>query len=197
MKKLNRFLQKYLIYSMPFVVIVSIWGTLTPEKIIYENPSIIVHAIWEVLSWNIMLWFFTLIIFLFTILFHLPTREQAMRSLARVQERDEREELIVARASRLSFPKVLSLLIFLLFLSVFKLNITKLPKEEAINGKTGTVSIGLGMKLWDEPNTQKNEKGEIIFQSNDIPLSKSAIILIILAVQLVTFRNSSRKLQVE
>ena len=43
MKKLSYLLQKYLLYAFPATLIVEIWGTITPEKIVLQNPSKLFH----------------------------------------------------------------------------------------------------------------------------------------------------------
>ncbi|MBK7845848.1 MAG: hypothetical protein IPJ71_19605 [Bdellovibrionales bacterium] len=90
-----------------------------------------------------------------------------------MKERDEREQYITGKASRTAYISTLSLLVFLLFFSIFSLNIHRLPESEAINGKTGTVAIGLQFNLLDKPRVETNQAtGQVLFESKDIPLSK-------------------------
>ncbi len=189
----TRIIQNYLLFSLPFVIICMIWNTISPEKEILLNPTIFTKIAWEMLSWNLMVWFAVLILFLFMIVIVPSTRESTLKRLANINERDEREEQITGRASRMTYISTLSIMLLFLFLSMFTINIYRAPEAEAINGKRGNVSIGLSLNLLDEPKVESDTTGEVIFESNDIPLSKSAIILILIAWQLLAFNISARR----
>lgn len=193
MNKITRFIQSYLIYALPFVLICMAWGTVHSEKEILADATFLTKAAWEFLSWNLMLWFAVLILFLFLLVALPEAREKTLKRLANIKERDEREQFITGRASRTAYISTLSLMILLLFLSVFSLNIYRVPKTEAINGKTGTVSIGLGFSLLEKPHLETNSDNQVIFESKDIPLSKTAIILILIIWQLTVFNFIARK----
>jgi hypothetical protein len=170
-----------------------IWNTISPEKEILLNPTIFTKFVWEILSWNLMLWFAVLILFLVMLVIVPTTRESTLTRLANIKERDEREEYITGRASRVAYISTLSVMLLFLFISIFTINIYRAPESEAVNGKRGNVSIGLSLNLLDEPKVESNTSGEVIFESNDIPLSKSAIILILIAWQLLAFNISARR----
>lgn len=198
MKKLNHYIQNYLVFSSPLVFTVMIWaGLVTSEKEILNSGSLLTKIIWELLSWNLILWFVTLIIFLVMIIFLTSTREQVMRRLANIQERDEREIFITGQASRKTFISTLGILIVLLFLSIFNFNIRKLPADEIVDGRAKRLSITLNFKALDESKIERNSNGEILLESKEIPLSKSSILLSLILWQIVSFRMSSRKLQNE
>ena len=121
-------------------------------------------------------------------------REKTLKRLANLKERDEREQYITGKASRTAYISTLSLLVFFLFFSIFSLNIHRLPESEAINGKTGTVAIGLQFNLLDEPRVETNQAtGQVLFESKDIPLSKTAILLILILWQLAAFNITARR----
>lgn len=194
MNKITRITQTYLIYALPFVLVCMAWGTIGLEKEILANASFFTKAIWEVLSWNLMLWFAVLIIFLVLLVASREAREKTLKRLANLKERDEREQYITGKASRTAYISTLSLLVFFLFFSIFSLNIHRLPESEAINGKTGTVAIGLQFNLLDKPRVETNQTtGQVIFESKDIPLSKTAILLVLILWQLAAFNLTARK----
>jgi hypothetical protein len=193
MTRAVRFIQNYLIWALPFVLACMVWGTIHPEKDILINASLFTRATWEVLSWNLMLWFAILIVFLVLLVVLPEAREKTLRRLANLKERDEREQLITGRASRAAYISTLSLLVLLLFFSIFSLNIYRIPETEAINGKTGTVTIGLGFSLLDRPKMKATAESKVIFESRDIPLSKTAIILTLIIWQLAVFNLAARK----
>jgi hypothetical protein len=193
MNKFVRCIQNYLLYALPFVLICMAWGTFRPESEILKDAAFLTKAAWEILSWNLMLWFSVLILFLIFLVVLPEAREKTLKRLANLKERDEREQYITGKASRAAYISTLSLLILLLFFSVFSLNIHRVPKSEAINGKRGTVAIGLQFNLLDKEHVETNPSGEILFESKDIPLSKSAILLVLIIWQLGVFNFTARK----
>ena len=192
MNKTIRLIQNYLLFTLPLVVMCMIWGEFSPETN-HESYSTLQKVIWEILSYNLMFWFAVLILFLFILVFNKQSREMTLTRLTNIKERDEREEVITEKASKMTYISSLSILILFLFLSVFTINIHRVPQDQAINGKTGSVSIGLHFNFFDSPQVKTNTKGEIIFESKDIPLSKSAILLVLIAWQLMTFNLAARK----
>jgi MFS family permease len=193
MNKPIRWIQNYLLYALPFVLICMAWGTIHPEKQILTDATFLTKATWEILSWNLMFWFAVLILFLFLLVVLPEAREKTLKRLANVKERDEREQFITGKASRAAYISTLSLMILLLFFSIFSLNIYRAPEKEAINGKTGTVAIGLGFSLIDKPRIETNSENKVIFESKDIPLSKTAILLALIIWQLASFNFTARR----
>lgn len=194
MTKGIRIIQSYLIYTFPFVLMCMIWGTVSPEKEILNESSFLTKATWELLSWNLMLWFAVLILFLVLLVALPEVREKTLKRLANLNERDEREQYITGKASRAAYISTLSLLVFLLFFSIFSLNVHRVPQSEAINGKTGTVAIGLQFNLLDKPHFETSHTtGQILFESKDIPLSKTGILLILILWQLAAFNLTARR----
>lgn len=197
MIKVIRFIQNYLVFALPFVIGCAVWSSVRSENEILGNASVATKVLWEVLSWNLMLWFATLISFLILLVVLPDARERTLKRLANLKERDEREEYITGKASRAAYISTLSLMIFLLFISIFSLNITRVPESEAIDGKTKKLSIGLQFNLTDSPRTQTNQTGQVLFESKDIPLSKTAILFVLLGWQLVAFNLTARKEQLK
>ncbi len=196
MNKLIRIAQTYLLYALPFVILCMIWGSLSAEREILGNSSFFIKALWEVLSWNLMIWFAILIFYLVTMVTFPEVREKTLRRLANMSERDEREQFITGQASRSAYLATLSLLIFMLFFSIFTLNLKKVPADQAIDGKEHTISIGLHLNLLDKnPAKSETTTGEVLFESMDLPLSKTALLLILILWQLAAFNISARKEQ--
>ena len=194
MTKIIRLTQTYLITAMPFVIACMVWGTVQSEQEILNDAALITRALWEILSWNLILWFAILIVFLVLLVVSSQAREKTLKRLANLTERDEREQHITGKASRAAYISTLSLLLFFLFFSIFSINITRKPPEEAVNGKRGTLEIGLHFKLLEEPRLQTNPAtGEILFESKDLPLSKSAILLTLILWQLLVFNFTARQ----
>lgn len=194
MTKTIRLTQTYLIYALPFVLACIAWETISPEKEILANASFLTRALWEALSWNLMLWFAVLVLFLILLIALPEAREITLKRLANLKERDEREQYITGKASRTAYISTLSVLVFFLFFSIFSLNIYRLPESEAINGKAGTVAIGLQFNLLDKPHVETNQAtGQVIFESKEIPLSKTGILLVLILWQLAAFNFTARR----
>jgi hypothetical protein len=180
MTRFTRLVQTYLLAALPFVIACMAWG---------QGGK---GWLWEILSWNVVFWFAMLVVFLVLLVAVPSAREIALRRLANLRDRDEREQLITGRAARAAYVSTLSLLILALFLSVFTLNVSRAP--EGTVGKRGSISIGLGFRMFDEPREVRAADGTtVVFESNDLPLSKSALILLFIAWQLASFNWSARR----
>ena len=134
-----------------------------------------------------------LIVFLVLLVAVPRAREKTLKRLANLKDRDEREHYITGKASRAAYLATLSLTILLLFFSIFSLEIYRKPEAEAFGGKRGTVSISLHLNLLDNSHDPLTHQGEVLFESRDFPLSKSAIILLLLGWQLLTFNLAARR----
>lgn len=194
MNKFIKITQNYLLYALPFVLVCAGWSAVKTEKEVLSEATIASRILWEILSWNLITWFVVLILFLVMLVVFPLAREKTLKRLANLKERDEREQYITGKAARTAYIATLSLLILLLFFSVFSLNIYHKPEAQAINGKTGTIAIGMQFKFLDSPAVVSEQKTEkVIFESRDIPLSKSAILLLLIIWQLGAFNYSARK----
>lgn len=193
MKNWIRWTQTYLMYALPFVLICMAWGSLRTESEIVAGAGLATRAAWEILSWNLMLWFAVLIAFLVALVSSPDAREKTLLRLARIKERDEREQQITGLASRRAYVSTLSLLILLLFLSMFSFNVTRVPADQAVNGKRGTLSIDMRFNLWDEPVTTASPTGDVLVEARQLPLSKPAILLMLLIWQIGAFSLSARR----
>jgi hypothetical protein len=94
-------------------------------------------------------------------------------------------------AARRSFVSTTCLLIFLFFLSCFTLSVARLP-DHTVDGKKSSLSIGFQFSGMD-PKTTTDHDGKVVYEHQDIPLSKSAILLIVLVWQVSVFRHTARR----
>jgi hypothetical protein len=165
--KAIRFIQTYLVVSIPFVAAAMIWGTFQTQEQALASGALLNKVLWEVLSWNLMIWFAVLVLFLVVLVVQPSARENTLKRLANLKERDEREEWITGRASRAAYLASLSLLILALFFSVFSFDISR-----------SAVSIGLHFSF---------------FEATGIALSKAGLVLVLLVWQLLTFNLAARR----
>lgn len=190
MNKAIRLIQNYLLYALPFILICMVWGTVVPTT--DREATGFQRILWEIFSWNLMAWFAVLIIFLVMLIASSQVREKTLKRLANIKERDEREQQITGVAARSAYISTIGLLIFLLFFSLFNFNVRKYPDGTAPQGKSGLATITMHFNLTDSAKKEAQPDGTI-FESKDIPLSKSAIILLVLIWQLVAFNLTARR----
>lgn len=124
-------------------------------------------------------------------------RDMVMSGLTFVRERDERESMLAGKAAKTAFLTTLSLLVFLFFLSCFHVSVYRVPQEYAVDGKTGHITLGVGFNLLDRDSRELPEsmaRRMDIFSYTGLPLSSSAVILILIVWQLVSYNCSMRRL---
>jgi hypothetical protein len=192
MERLNNFVRKYLVFASPFVAVTVIWGMIQSDSEIRKTGGFLLKALWELMSWSLIAWFVCLFIFMLLLVFRKETQDSTIKYLAGLRERDEREEVIMGVAAKRAFTATTSFLIFLLFLSCFTLSIAKLPPEQAVDRKNTTLSIGFHL-TGSEPAVSTSPDGTVYYEHRDLPLSKSAIILVVLIWQVATFRCQARR----
>ncbi len=126
-----------------------------------------------------------------------PLRDAVLTRLTFIRERDEREELLTGRATKATFLMSLAVLILLFGLSVIQVSVYRVPPERAIHGKTGMVTLGAGFSLLDQ--SERKITGAVvprrdIFSYAGLPLSSSAVILILIVGQILFYNVSVRRL---
>lgn len=191
MNKVNYWIQKYLVWALPVVAATVIWGLFQSDLEIRQQGSFALTALWEVMSWILMIWFLTLFIFMVLLVFRKDTQEATIKHLAGIKERDEREQIVMGLAARRSFVATTALLIFLSFLSCFTVSVARLP-DNTVDRKKSSLSLGFHFSGTDTKTTASND-GKVMFEHHDIPLSKSALLLIVLVWQISVFRHKARR----
>ena len=171
MKKCILWMQNYLLYASPLVLICIAWSTVWSGDVLVDASPLAKMA-WEVLSWNLMLWFAVLILFLIFLVVVPDAREKTLARLANLKERDEREQFITGKAARTPYISTLSVMMLLLFISIFSLNIYRVSKQNTTDGKTGRVTIALSFALLDKPVIER-DSGVAIFDVCPQDIKKS------------------------
>lgn len=194
MNRLIRFIYIYLLVGLPFMIGCMIWSSARSEHEVLQNSSLFIKTAWEIMSWNLMIWFAVLIIFLGVLVAVPSVRDNTLRYLANLKERDEREEYITGKASRAAYISTISLIIFFLFFSLFSLSISRVPKDQ-LHKENITVSIHIGMNLLDTNKSEIVPQGEVLFATKNIMLSSTSILIILLVWQVLIFNYVARKEQ--
>jgi hypothetical protein len=194
MKKIDRKILKLFLFGLPFVIGMALLASTISLKDANNGSVLDYYNSFSGLVFGI--WMFFSLYLSVRLLFSGNFRADILPCLTFFRERDERELLITARATRNSFLTTLALLILLLFLSVFQVAIFRVPQEQAENGKTGTITLGVNMSLTnDSPGTSSSILD--YFRYSGLPLSNSAVILFLILWQLSSFNYFLRKIEKE
>jgi len=77
---------------------------------------------------------------------------------------------------------------------MFQVAVYKLPPEQAVNGKSRTISLGVYFSPVNPPSVATDSKSQLdYFRYNGLPLSNSAITLILIVWLLGSFNYFARK----
>ncbi len=134
------------------------------------------------------IWLSSFSIFISRLVFSPTLREQLLTRLAGLKERDEREEFIVGRAARSSFLLSMAATLLLLFASTIRYTRSSLGQD---SGYIPSVEVGkISIIDSDYPKNHLVPYGVSVY---DFPISKSAILLLVLFTQLGSFFFYSKK----
>jgi hypothetical protein len=104
---------------------------------------------------------------------------------------------LTGKATKATFLTSLAILIFLFCLSCFQVSIYRVPPANAVDGKTGFVTLGLAFSLL-EHEKQDIAKDAIprkdIFSYRGLPVSSQTIILMLILWQIISYNYSMRRL---
>jgi hypothetical protein len=197
--KVNLLISKYLLYFLPTIIITVIWAL----SIINNGGSELEKSsplIYDIIVWNFIIWFFLFVYFLLSLLFYTTFRERILATITFSKERDERESYISGKASKATFFSTLSVLIILFFLSGLNVHIYKNPKEEAIDGKRGTIAIAYKFEFINSAKNKtknifkdKNNNSEEIFIMDGIPFSQEIILLFLILFHVTSYHIFTRR----
>jgi hypothetical protein len=193
MNKFCGYIKNYLVYGAIPVIGLIAWSILLRHDIAQSNVA--VRALHEVLSYNLMLWFVVFMGFMVSLIVIPSVRENTLRYLANLKERDEREEYITAKAARSAYIATLSLTLFFLFFSLFSFHYSTLTKVTP-DQPGHSVTVSFGYKVFAESATTLPavQGASPVFDSTSYALSGSTLLILLLAWQLLIFNLSARRL---
>ncbi|MAX65341.1 MAG: hypothetical protein QF441_11420 [Bacteriovoracaceae bacterium] len=187
LSKFNKFLINGFLYLSPVGVFILIMVSLGLYEMIDKHWS------GQILGYLFLFWFFCSVYFLLSLIVNKKLRESIFTRLAGIKERDEREEIVVGKAMKSSFLFTLGLLVCLLAFST-----TRTDKNTTLTTDSnfrGSFTIG-HLEFKGEPirKYEKETHGDIHqFETYDIPLSKTSLILIIILAQLFSYHLFARR----
>lgn len=119
-------------------------------------------------------------------------RENFLRKLLKVKDRDEREAMITAVAARRTFFSSIAVTTLLLILTMFQVNIRPLqPEEIRPGGGTKMLSLGLKFSPWKTQGESADSQKEVF--AYDFPITSSGVLLLLLVWQVGAFSWSCRR----
>lgn len=192
MKTLYRILQYYLIIGLPIILIFIFSANTVPGKFIGHFINDINNEVSETFSVGFILWFVFLFVFLISLIISPSARTNTLKKLANLKDRDEREEYITGKASSSAYIATLSMMIFLLFLSVSRFWVEKLPVENTFENHRYVLKMDFH---YDVNQRQHNNAPNtiILFDSRNIFPSPTSIILLLMGWQLLVFNIAARR----
>lgn len=196
MKTVNRVLIYYFIFALPLLFITwLIWPAFTREELSAGSTF---------LEWGNTLfgaifagWIISAIYISISLLVSSRFREQLLRRITFMKERDEREEMIVGKSARNVFLLNLALLVFLFILNLINVDVIKLQPEKIITpGKEHRLFLGLNYYPIKQPNQALNkpeeQDGKSVF-NYDFPITVSGILTILILTNIGSFYFYSRR----
>lgn len=159
-------------------------------SIIFSSPLYIAATV------QIFIWTLTSLILSVSMFFLRNTREIFIKKLSGIKERDEREVQIVGKALRASYLSAMTILLFLLFMSLIKVEVYEKLDVNAKppHNKYIAISADIRPEVFNSKAVITQKEGYIsYFLYSDIPFSTSGLILILLVWQIVSFRVVSRR----
>ena len=124
-------------------------------------------------------------------------RNKVLAKLTCIREGDEREVMLTGKAIKTTFLTSLAILIFLFCLSCFQVSIYRVPPEKAVGGKTGMVTLGLDFSLLEGSkavDADKTLQKTDIFSYTGLPLSSTAVILLLIIWKIISYNFSMQRL---
>ena len=137
----------------------------------------------------------TLITFLLTVamFFSRKLRNDVLSKLSGMKERDEREVQIVGKALKSTYLSTMTILLFLLIISIFNVCVEKKSADNIEPGQP-RISLYMGFEILDSNALITQKEGyDSYFEINDLPVSSSTLIILLILWQILSYRHVTRR----
>jgi hypothetical protein len=195
MKRFDAVLLKVFLYGLPFGVVFAAFGCFYSQGLV-DRGSALVGLVNNVSGLFIAAWMAISLYLCFRLTVSETMREQVISRITFMRERDERESVLTGKAIRTTFLITLAVLIFLFFLSCIQVSVYRVPPEQAVDGKTGMITLGVGFRLFEADKSDRAAgalQREDIFTYRGLPVSSEAVILMLILLQIVSYNYSMRR----
>jgi len=192
MNRVIKCLQYYILIGTPFSIGFMAWLTFKMKG--EANEIEYIHDwLQSVLLCNFLAWVISLLLLTLIMVISPSAREQTLRGIAGIKDRDEREQIVTGKAARFSYVATLSLIAFFIVLSMLQVSYEKTDPTKTPDGSAHMLRVGLRLNFLDPAAPEKGSSGNIILKSSDIPISKTGILFLILIWQIGSFSLNARR----
>jgi hypothetical protein len=197
MKKADSMLLKAFLYGLPAIIIFAVFSySYTPEIINHAGRH--VRLLYNFGGIVLAAWMTLAIYLSVRLMVSRPFRDKVLTKLTFIRERDEREVILTGKAARTTFLTSLAILIFFFCVSSFQVSIYRVSPQEAIDGKTGRITLGFGFHLMEssQPKDKTDHiiKKQHIFSHTGLPVSSPTLILVLIVWQIISYNYSMWRL---
>ena len=181
-------------YTFPLAIVAFlIIGLIESNAIPYlGGTDLLTLGLWPALFWTLITLFLTIAMF-----FSKKLRNDVLTKLSGIKERDEREVQIVGRALKSTYLSTMTILLFLLIISLFNIQVEKksvdnVDPAQKYNSKMIMIHLGFDIIDHNAVITQKEGSDEY-FEINDLPISSSTLIILLILWQIFSYRHITQK----
>lgn len=196
MNRYDSLLLKIFLWGIPVVAVMAFLASYGDWK--SAEPSGLLHTLNAAFGIILASWMGLALYGGFRLIISEPLREAVLMKITFIRERDEREAILTGKATKATFLMSLAVLIFLFCLSCIQVSVYRVPPDRAVHGKTGMVTLGLGFSVLDTTERRIPEgdvpRQQDIFSYSNLPLSSSAVILLMILWQIIFYNFSIRRL---
>jgi len=195
MRTSDRILSKIFLYGLPAVLGLALFCGFY-ERGFFKGPAAGLAVLHDLTGLVLAVWMALTIYLSARLIVSEPFRDKVLARITFIKERDEREALLTGKATKTTFLATLALLFFLLCLSCFQVSVYRLPPEKAVNGKTGIVSLGVHVDLFQGPAARRQGqeiRRQDIFLYTALPVSATGIILLLIIWQVAWYNILMRR----
>jgi len=194
MKRVDSMLLKVFLYGIPVIALIAGFSYLSGAvshhagfSKLLNNFMGLVFALWMALSMYLCV----------RLVVSGPFRDQVIAKITFIRERDEREAILTGKAAKTAMLTSLAFLILLFCLSCFHVSVYRVPPENAVDGKTGFITLGFGfdlLKHGEQDRPEERIQRQDIFSYRGLPVSGTTVILMLIVWQIIAYNCSMRRL---
>jgi hypothetical protein len=142
------------------------------------------------LMWTLVTFFLTVSMF-----FSKNIRNDVLSKLSGIKERDEREVQIVGRAMKSTYLSTMTILLFLLSISLFNIQFEKKSVDSVKPGELRhSLSVGMGFVIFDHSAFVTEKEGcDKFLKISGVPVSSSTLIIFLILWQIFSYRSLTRR----
>ncbi len=196
LQKLDKTLARVFIFGLPLMALLAV-GTSQVAQDASATRSPVVYTLNGLAGLLLGLWMVMAIYLSARLVFSPVTRGAILPRVVLMRERDEREAFLTGNATKINFLVTLAILVLLLCLNVFHVSLYQVPPEHSSNGHSKAITLGIDFSLLDSPqkNAQEQAKeglGSLVTYSG-LPVSKTAILVLLIIWQIASYNYLMRK----